>query len=71
MKQKKGALGRLSGYGEEVLSYLRRRRSLRKPRVLLRSSDGSVMSLDPESQHAQSILELSRRLIELSGEPSC
>lgn len=68
MRSKKDPLNRLLGYGEEMASYLRRRRLKRSPRVLLRWQDGRVKSLDLESDQGQNMLEIADMLIEISQE---
>ncbi len=70
MKSKRDPIKRLIGYGEEVDSFLRRRRQKRSPRVVMRWPDGTAKSVDPESQEGQSILNLADLLIGIGEDSS-
>ncbi len=70
VKPKRDPINRLLGYGEEVASYFRRRRIKRSPRVLIRWSDGTAKSVDPESSEGRSIMDLADQLIGIAEDAS-
>ncbi len=70
MRSKKGPLNRLIGYGEEVASFLRRRRQKRSPRAVMRWLDGAAESVDAMSQEGQSIINLADQLIGIGEDGS-
>jgi hypothetical protein len=67
MRERRGALGRVSELAGSAVAGVRRRQQARAPKVLLYDDAGRPRTLPPEEPLATSLLDTADAMIELTG----
>ena len=68
MRERRGAVGRLTGLAEGVAAAARRRQRERSPRVLLYDDEGHPQVLPPDAFGFEEIVAAAERMIDLADE---
>jgi hypothetical protein len=70
VKERRGALGRVSELAENVAAGVKRRQQARAPRVVLYDGDGKPRTLPVAVQPALGMVEVAEWMVELSAPPA-
>lgn len=67
MRERKGALGRVSELAGSVAAGVKRRQAARAPKVLLYDEAGRPRTIDPVSEAGAGLVETARLMVDLVG----